>query len=582
MSPGLGSVPPAQTYLDITQGNRTNRSLYPDPLPLVYTLTRGVPPRVWDPVVQRAREAPADLEPGLLASAIGEGSDSDLELRAAPFLGPASLVAVDRAGRLVESRRCAELRCPGATVIAIEPGEIGELVDGLSGDDLLIVIARPLPLAQGRPLPIGVAGKGFDGNLTSGSTRLRGFVLSTDVAPTVLDRLGLPIPEAMNGQPIRAEGPVDPSQVSSLAARLDEIAPRRDGVILGNFLIWVLLAAVVAIGFGRRGRRLALPMLLVAAAYVPALLLLGAALTPSEPVERVIIGLGGPLLAALTLVALRPYAAIATACAVSVGVHAIDVVVGSPLTALSLLGPNPSVGARFFGIGNELEATLVALLLLGVGAAIAARGGRVSARHAAVAFGVAALIGVAVFAPGRFGADVGVAIALPFGAAVAVAFLLRVRGRVALLVLAAPFVALALVVVADLALGGDAHLSQSVLQAGGLEQVGDVAQRRIALSAGSFGRNVDSPYFLVVVALIVVALLRRRELAAWFSGRPAAFAGFLGAAAATVLGTLANDSGALLLMIGTSYAAMFAAVAWATAGQRKQASKLRERPVSSR
>jgi hypothetical protein len=295
-----------------------------------------------------------------------------------------------------------------------------------------------------------------------------------------------------------------------------------------------------------------------------------------------IVGLGGPMLAALTLFALRPYAAIATACAASVGAHAIDVVAGSPLTSLSLLGPNPAVGARFFGIGNELEATLVVLLLLGVGAAIATRGGRVSARHAAVGFGVAALIGVAVFAPGRFGADVGVAIALPFGAAVAIAFLLRARGRVALLVLAAPFVALALVVVADLVFGGDAHLSQSVLHAGGLEQVGDVAQRRISLSARSFGRNLDSPYFLVVVALIVVALLRRREIAAWFTGRPAAFAGFLGAAAATVLGTLANDSGALLLMIGTGYAAMFAGVAWATAGEPEQVSRLGERPVLSR
>jgi hypothetical protein len=572
MSADLGSVPANQTYLDISQGNRTNSSLYPDPLPLVYSLQTGVPPRVWGPVVERAREAPADLVPGLLASTIGEADDPDVAMRVERFSGPASLVAVDRSGKLIESGRCELARCPGATVVTIGPEEIRALVDRLRGDDLLILIARPLPLAEGRPLPIGVAGRGFDGNLSSDSTRLRGFVLSTDIGPTVLDRLGIPIPEPMNGRLIRAEGPVDPAQVSSLEARLEVIGPRRDGVILGNFVIWALIAGLAAIGLGPRGRALAPPLLLVAAAYLPAALLLGAALDPSETVERLIVGLGVPLVAAVTLLLLRPYAAIATACAISVGAHAVDVIAGSPLTALSLLGPNPAIGARFFGIGNELEATLIALVLLGVGAAIAARRRRVSARDAALAFGIAALAAVAVFAPGRFGADVGIAIALPFGAAVAIAVLLRIRGRVALLVLAAPLATLALVVVADLVLGGDAHLSQSVLQAGGLDQVGDVAQRRVTLSARSFERNLGSPYFLVVIGLLAIAVLRRADIIRWFDGRPGAFAGFLGAGAATVLGTLANDSGALLLMIGTAYVAMFAAVAWAgpvpTGGRR--------------
>ena len=51
MSAGLGSVPATQTYLDITQGNRINPSLYPDSLPLVYTLQDGVPPELWPAVI---------------------------------------------------------------------------------------------------------------------------------------------------------------------------------------------------------------------------------------------------------------------------------------------------------------------------------------------------------------------------------------------------------------------------------------------------------------------------------------------------------------------------------------------------
>ena len=40
-------------------------------------------------------------------------------------------------------------------------------------------------------------------------------------------------------------------------------------------------------------------------------------------------------------------------------------------------------------------------------------------------------------------------------------------------------------------------------------------------------------------------------------------AGLLGALAATVVGTLANDSGALLLEIGTAYLLVFTGFAWA-------------------
>ena len=65
MSAGLGSVPAAQTYLDITQGNRVFDSLYDAPLPPVrIRLNRPVR----DPaILRRAESAPADIVPGLLA-----------------------------------------------------------------------------------------------------------------------------------------------------------------------------------------------------------------------------------------------------------------------------------------------------------------------------------------------------------------------------------------------------------------------------------------------------------------------------------------------------------------------------------
>jgi hypothetical protein len=58
---------------------------------------------------------------------------------------------------------------------------------------------------------------------------------------------------------------------------------------------------------------------------------------------------------------------------------------------------------------------------------------------------------------------------------------------------------------------------------------------------------------------------QRERLRAWLRGRPAMRAGLIGAAVATAVGTLANDSGALLLEIGAAYLLVFTGFAWAEA-----------------
>jgi hypothetical protein len=136
-------------------------------------------------------------------------------------------------------------------------------------------------------------------------------------------------------------------------------------------------------------------------------------------------------------------------------------------------------------------------------------------------------------------------------------------------VIAAPLLALAALVLVDLVSGGDAHLTRSVLDAGGLGNLGQVFQRRLELSVHSFGRYATSAIFWIVLALIVVGVFQWRRIRGWFGDRRTAWAGFVGAVAATVAGTLANDSGALLLMIGAVLCAATAGVAWATHDERR-------------
>jgi hypothetical protein len=523
MSAGLGSVPAAQTYLDISQGNRVFDSLYGSNLP------RRVGGGICGPgysraVAERAESAPAEIVPGLLAAKLAE-HDQACVVRSVGIAG------------------------------------LSGLARGLRGNDLLVAIGRAPPAKNGA-LAMGIAGRGFDGDLTSDSTRTDGYVLSTDIAPTILTRLGIAVPSQVSGQPIRSEGPVDVAAIESLGARMAVISERRGPVIGVSLLAWLVVFGLAALVSSERVGRVAIRLGGLSIVYLPLLLLAAAALEPGQDTEQLLVMFGAPLLAALTLFLVGGLRALAFASGLVVGALAIDVIAGSPLTSLSLLGPNPGLGVRFYGIGNELEALLGVLVIAGTGAALAGFWPRATERRAATAFLAAGLLSAIVFAAGRFGADVGAAIVLPVGGAVAAAAIAP-RRRTALLVIAAPLAVLALVALADLVTGANAHLTRSVLDAGGLGDLADVAQRRLQLSAHSFARPIVIFFLPLIAVLSALAIWQRARLRKWLQPAPALRAGLAGALAATLTGTLANDSGALLLEIGSAYILVFAAYAWA-------------------
>ena len=552
MSAGIGRVAAIQTFLDISQGNRVSQSLYESQLRFLRFDASGVVPADWQAVLDRAESAPADIVPGLLGATLEQAG---IAARAEERSYQARLIAADRAGKVTPAGRGGG----GLVVRDVDPAGLATLVSGLGPDDLLIAIERPPPAF--RTLTIAIAGEGFDGLLTSDSTRTDGLVTSTDLAPTILEHLGVDVPDEMNGQPISSSGDRDVSGLIELRERLEITGERRGPVVGQTLMIWVALTLLaVAIGRGRAAP-VAVSLLGLSVLYLPLVLLLTPAFDPSLTAERLAAVLGAPALALASLLLLPGWWPLAVPCLLTVVAYGVDVVAGSVLVPLSIPGPNPASGSRFFGIGNEIEATIGALLPLGIGAALAARAstrpGGPGAAAALLGTGIAA---AAAFALGRFGADVGAAIVLPAGAAVAAAVALGTR-RGLLLVVLVPIGCLVALMAADLIFGGGAHLTRSVLDAGGLGEAGDVFERRIRLAASSFTRTANLPFLALALLAIAVGFRHRDRIRSWF-GERAALAGFAGALAATVVGTVSNDSGATVLILGATYACAAAGFAW--------------------
>ena len=588
-STSLGAAPEEQVLLDLGQGARVATRLYPSPVPPL-GLRAGGRISGWAAVRARARGAPAELVPGLLGEAAGGAAY--VGVRGGPSV--AALAAADRAGR-IDSVSLGPARTLGSRIARAwreAPLVVAGLPSGPSGlraldaalaarqeGDLVIVLTLA---GEGPALaPVGMAGASpAAGTLTSASTRRRGLVTVPDLTPTVLRSLGRPVPAAVEGRPLEVVPGRDPAALGELGARLEGLGARRYAVLpwaLGGALA---LVAGLTLLRGRSGARRGARVVALGVCWAPALCLLTAALRPPLGVEAAVLVLGSLGLGALgdRLVPWPRGPALPVAAVLAL--HALDLALGSRLVAESLLGVNPLYGARFYGVGNQLEAVLAVLLLAGVGAAL----GPVGGARARATFALAATLGALIVGPGRLGADVGGVITLAAGGAAAVAALLAGRARrVALAgVVLAPLLALGALALLDLTTGGDAHLVRSVLRAERPGALWDVTVRRVRLSLGGLASPGTTLATLVALATLALAARWRRALARPVSGLPGLRAGLVGAAAATLVGALANDSGPTMLVLGTAVLGLLVLYAHAGPERRLAAGRRGRSPAPKR
>ena len=161
--------------------------------------------------------------------------------------------------------------------------------------------------------------------------------------------------------------------------------PERRGPVIGfSLLVWlVALGLAIAVSRGRP-RASGVRLVGLSVVYLPLVLLVAAALEPSQGAEQLLVIARGA--AAGIADAGRARAATGrwrSPRRLTVLAYAVDVIAGSPLTTLSLLGPNPGLGVRFYGIGNELEALLAVLVVAGTGAGLPGFAPRLSPARAA-------------------------------------------------------------------------------------------------------------------------------------------------------------------------------------------------------
>jgi hypothetical protein len=530
--------------------------------------------------------------PGLLGELLKKNkiSRSLLSHASQPW---AAVIAMDINGKIpffgqISSGQLSEIFPSPAQVIIINPADLialdnllGELPELNPKKDLVILFSPSSPdLANHFPdlAPIAIRGPGFaPGLLKSLGTRREGLVANVDFAPTLLRYFNIPVPPEMSGRPLQtASSPaplafldnLDQQATATYHLRI-EVTPWYL-IIAGGILLPILLLLLVR------------PVWLLRLGELPTVLLLGLAAIPLSTIllsgiliesSRQYLLLS--LLLALVLALRGPRKRhnfpnrFGFICLLTAAVIWLDLLTGSHLMRRSIIGYDPIIGERFYGLGNVEAGVFISALVIFVGSLLATVP---RARSKRAELPAAFLIGLAIFCIGAASAGAnwgqGISAAI-LGASFYI--LLSPPGKRRKKLLLAPILILAaagLFVAVDflLPLSQQSHLAYSVRLTSeqGTPAFFAIVLRKLAMAWRVFTYSPLVPLGLVFFAIVIYLPLRPpRRLAKVLYNYPAFSAALAACGIGAVTASVMNDSGiaaglgmVVLPMLALIYAAL--------------------------
>lgn len=480
------------------------------------------------------------------------------------------------------------------TAVAEADRRLGAKLDALSnasGDDPTVIVAG-LGDSSGSPRLrafIG-AGPGFSpGTVSSASTRSPGLLQLTDLAPGILGLLGIESPSGIAFDVDESEASAEDrlldleTEATKAETVYEQLSTFSLTLDIAFYVLFVLCGLLLSAAFagaarGRGGRGMGVHRLLGWIGLVLATVPMGAFLAGLLPWARFPLpelGLTVSVLlgaAAMLVIALLPpwgrtwRGRVAALCLVTVVVIAVDLATGSRLQANSLLGYNPIVGGRFYGLGNQGAAIFIVSLFILLGLVISRL--RAGGHRRAVIIVPAAVGLLAVFVSGNpsWGAKFGGTIATLAGLLVLLSLVSRIR---------LSFFRLGLIGVASLAVligiafldwlrpsGSRSHFGNffdQLVTGEALQVVGRKLSANLHIIQINPALAIVTPLAIIAILLFLRYLLHfprfrgrtrtARVLGHWRGRLPALFAdedvhsGFLAAVTGLTVGLVLTDSG---------------------------------------
>ena len=437
---------------------------------------------------------------------------------------------------------------------------LGMLLEEVDPERDAVVVVAPYASNESTSLTVvGVSAPGLEpGLLSSGTTRRAGFAQTVDIAPTILDLVGLEKPSSMEGTVIQTNpGGADAEERAEFLAAADDAARFRDRTLGGASVVFVLaqlglwvLAVWTLARPGRRLRTVTEVGTLAVIGFLPVTYFAGA--FPfhdwgSAAWWGFVLGMSAVLGATMQALGRRYLVdPLMLALGFVVALLSVDILFGGPLQFNTVFGYSPTVAGRFNGLGNPAFSMLTAAGII-LAALVAHR-----VRGSVGTWCAVALLGWCVILDGApmLGADVGGALSLVPAAGVTAFMLLGWRIRLRTVVLGAAATVLVVIGFGALDLlrpeSQQTHLGRllSDIGANGAGAFETVVLRKLNANLSVLNTSIWTLMLPLVFAAVAFvfwwAPWRLRTIAERIPEERAAVAGLI---VAMVLGFALNDSG---------------------------------------
>ncbi|HEB13029.1 MAG TPA: hypothetical protein ENI11_05090 [Actinobacteria bacterium] len=445
----------------------------------------------------------------------------------------------------------------------------GKLSATFMDDDTMIIMVSPFPpveLAKSSlfQAPIIISSRNHRGLLTSASTRWKGMLTNTDIAPTILSFLDVSVPANLRGRSITSIPDDDPLAVVERLEKKSSINyTARSQIIRAYITVVVVALIVISLAFllSPRGRKLVyFQPILLSLIFFPAVALLGNIPDLPAILLPVVIPLVSLAAGFATWLIWRhnPVVALAVPCLIGLATLIIQLPLGSILERNSILGMNSIIGARFYGIGNEYTGVMLACAVLCAAAWFTIRGDISKTAMSLISSGLFLILTIIIGWP-SLGANVGGALSA-IGVGIIFTLLLqktRLTGKHVFLILGGMVVAASILLVADLLSSSSSHAARaaSLIGKSGPGPAVEIISRKLATNV----RLISYSSWTNILLASAFSFVSLKLGAAQFINRVAEnydllVIGLKSMALGSIVALLLNDSGVVSAAIMVLYA----------------------------
>lgn len=425
----------------------------------------------------------------------------------------------------------------------------------------MVIIASPTPtqLSQKQNdylTPIFIVRENQQSFVYAQSTKWPGMVNNMDIAPTILKFLSIKQPPQMSGAPISSNGSDSNPLISLLSAQKTAaininvrtpILTAYVVIIIAAIILSVLLLFLKDVRAGAFKLAQALLLFLIS---VPPVLLLFSLTKYANPWILII---GAPVASLLLTIILmyiikNAYQAMLFTFSATVAVIIADVATGSFLMRNSILGFSPTVGARFYGLGNEYMGVIIGAAILSL--SLIKDLDVVKLKKSPFVI-IAALIFLAItFAIGfpGLGANVGGALAAAVGFTFSLFYLggARFSWKQPVIVLAALILVVSAIFLSDKIFGFQTHAGKAgaLIAQGGIAEAVQIFKRKIVANFRLVRFTAWSNVLITILVIMPILFMKPAGAVKRLKEKmPNVWAGVIGVLFGSIAAFIFNDSG---------------------------------------